>query len=181
MFGDYFGWSVAVSGDTVVGGAPQDQISADTQGSAYVFVRSAGGWSQQAKLTMPRPPLGFYTLTPCRLVDTRGTPGVPIGGPALQGQETRQFWVRDYGYCGIPATARALSLNVTVTAPTAAGNVRLFPGGTDLPTVSAINYGTGQTRASNVVIGYFHKIAAFVGQPAGTTVHLILDVNGYFE
>ena len=45
---DYFGWSVAVSGDTAVVGAPYD----DTQrGSAYVFTRSGGIWSEQAKLT----------------------------------------------------------------------------------------------------------------------------------
>ena len=162
-------------------GAPVDQIGADEEGSAYVFARSAGTWSQQAKLTMPRPSLAFYTLTPCRLVDTRGGPGVPIGGPALQGQETRQFWIRDYGYCGIPASAKALSLNLTVTEPTAMGHVRLFPAGTDLPAVSAVNYSAAQTRASNLVIGFRYKFAAFVGQPAGTTVHLVLDVNGYFE
>jgi len=181
-FGDDFGWSVALSGDTALVGAPMDQIGADEEGSAYVFLGSAGTSSQQAKLTMPRPPLAFHTLTPCRLVDTRGAPDVPIGGPALQGQETRQFWIRgDYGYCGIPATAKALSLNLTVTEPTAMGHVRLFPAGTDLPAVSAINYSAGQTRASNVVIGFRYKLAAFVGQPAGTTVHLVLDVNGYFE
>ncbi len=46
--GDYFGWFVSVNGDTAVVGA----IFADSfQGAAYVFVRSATGWTQQAKLT----------------------------------------------------------------------------------------------------------------------------------
>jgi uncharacterized protein (TIGR03437 family) len=49
---DWFGWSVAVSGETVVVGAVVDDIGANRdQGSAYVFVRSGGVWSFQQKLT----------------------------------------------------------------------------------------------------------------------------------
>ena len=49
---DAFGWSVAVSGDTALVGAPN--VTVDThvyQGSAYVFVRSAASWTLQQKLT----------------------------------------------------------------------------------------------------------------------------------
>jgi FG-GAP repeat/Cadherin domain len=46
---DALGFSVAVSGDTVVVGAHGDD---KFKGSAYVFVKSAGGgWAQKAKLT----------------------------------------------------------------------------------------------------------------------------------
>lgn len=46
--GDAFGTDVAVSGDTVVAGAPSDDVGdADDQGSAYVFTRSGGVWSGQ--------------------------------------------------------------------------------------------------------------------------------------
>ncbi|MGQ0700513.1 MAG: Calx-beta domain-containing protein [Panacagrimonas sp.] len=49
--GDFFGYSVAVSGDTAVMGAFQDEVGANFfQGSAYVFVRSGMSWTQQAKL-----------------------------------------------------------------------------------------------------------------------------------
>lgn len=49
---DFFGSSVAVVGDTVVVGAPDDDISGRVdQGSAYVYVRSGSIWFQQAKLT----------------------------------------------------------------------------------------------------------------------------------
>jgi len=60
--GDRFGESVAVSGDTVVVGAPgedsnatgvngnQTNNAAVDSGAAYVFVRNAGNWSQQAYL-----------------------------------------------------------------------------------------------------------------------------------
>ncbi len=60
--GDSFGGSVAVSGNTMVVGAPsecsnatgvngnQNDNSAGSSGAAYVFVRSASGWSQEAYL-----------------------------------------------------------------------------------------------------------------------------------
>jgi hypothetical protein len=47
---DYFGGSVAVSGDTALIGAWGDDPNYDLSGSAYVFVRSGGTWTQQAKL-----------------------------------------------------------------------------------------------------------------------------------
>ena len=49
---DNFGWSVAVSGSTVVVAAPWHTVGSNTdQGAAYVFVQSDGTWSQQAELT----------------------------------------------------------------------------------------------------------------------------------
>lgn len=45
--GDYFGVSVSLSGDTALVGA---QAKDSRRGAAYVFVRSGGAWSQQAKL-----------------------------------------------------------------------------------------------------------------------------------
>ena len=43
--GDYFGYSAAVFGDTVVVGAPLDDAPNTDQGSAYVFVKPPGGWA----------------------------------------------------------------------------------------------------------------------------------------
>ena len=45
---DRFGESAAVDGDVLVVGAPSDD---SRRGSAYVFVRRSGAWSQAAKLT----------------------------------------------------------------------------------------------------------------------------------
>lgn len=62
QFGDLFGVSVAISGDTVVVGAMSEGSDADTvngdqndnsqpgAGAAYVFVRSGSTWTQQAYL-----------------------------------------------------------------------------------------------------------------------------------
>ena len=49
---DYFGVSVALDADTLVIGAYGDDYGVDTtdSGAAYVFVRAAGVWSQQAYL-----------------------------------------------------------------------------------------------------------------------------------
>jgi len=50
--GDLLGRSVSISGDTVVVGAENHDVGTSTdQGSAYIFVRSGMGWSQQAMLT----------------------------------------------------------------------------------------------------------------------------------
>ena len=48
QFQDFFGWSVAISGDTILVGAPQPEINF---GTAYVFTRSGTTWAQQAQLT----------------------------------------------------------------------------------------------------------------------------------
>ncbi len=87
----------------------------------------------------------FHTIAPCRAIDTRQV----ADGPALQGGQTRTFAL--VGKCGIPASAKAISYNVTVTGPTAGGDLRIFPAGTALPVVSTINYGAGKTRANNGV------------------------------
>jgi len=49
---DYFGLSVAISGDTAVIGAPYKVVRMHTdQGQAYVYVRSGTSWTQEAKLS----------------------------------------------------------------------------------------------------------------------------------
>jgi hypothetical protein len=85
--------------------------------------------------------------------------------------------------CGIPTTARAISVNVTVTAPTAPGFVSLFPGNGLTPQTSNINFFAGQTRANSAVVllatDGAGTLAVLNGAPG--TVDFILDVNGYFQ
>jgi len=123
--------------------------------------------------------VSFYTLTPCRVVDTRRMTG-PLGGPPLSGGTDRVFVLA--GQCEIPDTAKSVSLNITVTGPTAAGDLRLYPAGTPRPLTSTINYQMGQTRANNGVpaLGDAGDLAVRCDQASGT-VHLIIDVNGYFQ
>jgi hypothetical protein len=122
---------------------------------------------------------GFYTLVPCRVADTRDTPG-PYGGPALSGLTSRTFVLA--GPCGIPPEADAVAINITVTQPTALGHLTIYPLGVPLPVASTINYSAGQTRANNAIVplGTNDSIVVFSGQPSGTT-HFLIDVVGYFR
>jgi pimeloyl-ACP methyl ester carboxylesterase len=121
---------------------------------------------------------GFYTLPPCRLVDTRNVAG-PFGGPAIAAGEERVFVLA--GRCGIPATAKAVSLNVTAVTPSTAGSLSLHPSGLTVQT-STIDYQTGAVLANNAVIqlAVGASLSITSTQTTGTT-HLVLDVNGYFQ
>src|SRR5262249_8103078 len=77
-----------------------------------------GSWGSSVFDHYGVPVTSFYTLAPCRVVDTRGAPG-PMGGPALVANGERTFVIA--GQCGIPATARVVAFNFTVTEPTALG------------------------------------------------------------
>ena len=53
-FYDHIGSAVAISGDTIVVGAREDMVGANYfQGSAYVFTRSDGVWTEQQRIVAP--------------------------------------------------------------------------------------------------------------------------------
>jgi hypothetical protein len=122
----------------------------------------------------------FNTVTPCRLVDTRLSSGVPYGQPALSSEAFRDFLAR--GFCGVPAGARALSVNITVVSPQGSGFVRFSPG-CQMPPTSNVNFGPGQTRANNTVLALDSTglLTANAHLDTGGTVQLLIDVNGYFQ
>jgi hypothetical protein len=159
-----------------VTGSVSSPYSASFQ-SVVTLVTATSGFP----FPIPSVPLQFFTLSPCRLVDTRQGVG-PLGGPALQAGSVRTF--SPIGNCGIPAGAKVLSANVTVVGSATAGDVRAYPG--DLlspPPTSVINFVGGQTRANNTLL----KLAADgsgtlkVLLDSSPAAHLILDVNGYFQ
>jgi len=129
----------------------------------------------------PTPPaFNFFTLTPCRAVDTRRAAG-PFGGPALPGNGTRRTFALT-GQCGVPAGAKAVAVNVTAVASSTSGLFRVGPSGV-LNTTSTINFGAGQVKANNVVV-------SLTGDPLGSIVvqsdgsgatNLLIDVAGYFQ
>jgi hypothetical protein len=83
----------------------------------------------------------FFTLTPCRIVDTRNPAG-PLGGPALAAGANRSFALA--GGCAVPTAAKGISVNVTVTQSTTAGSVTLFQASTALPAVQTLDYSAGR-------------------------------------
>jgi hypothetical protein len=118
-------------------------------------------------------------IAPCRLVDTRG-PDAPLGGPALVAGATREFTA--WGACDIRSTARAVAVNLAVTAPDVPGHLRLFPSDSPATSTAALSFGRGQTRASNAIVrlGPTGAFSVFCAMPSGST-HFTLDVAGYFE
>ena len=87
------------------------------------------------------------------------------------------------GKCLIPSTAKAVSVNVTVTSGTSAGDLRIYPADTPRPLVSTINFGKGQTRANNAITTFSGSgaVAIHDDQSVGNSVQIVLDVNGYFQ
>jgi glucose/arabinose dehydrogenase len=120
----------------------------------------------------------YFTVAPCRLLDTRGPTGSG-GGPPLSAGLSRTVPVG--GKCGVPTSAMAVSLNATVIAPTAPGNLRVFPTGTGIPPTSALNFEAQQTRANNGVyaLGTGAQLDLYLGQASGTA-DAIVDISGYF-
>lgn len=124
-------------------------------------------------------PLGFYTVPPCRLMDTRGT-GAPLGGPPLVPGTARE--VPAGGRCGIPPTAKAVSVTIVAVTPSVAGHLSFEATGAPPSDSSILNYVIGKTRAGNAILklNSLASTTAHCSQASGS-VDVILDVNGYFE
>jgi len=121
-------------------------------------------------------PLHFVPVAPCRVADTRNAVGV-FGGPSLASGTTRDFPVQGAA-CGVPASARGYSLNVTVVPQGSLSYLTVWPAGAPRPLVSTLNAFGGQVMANAALVpaGTGGAISVFA---AGTT-DVIIDINGYF-
>lgn len=132
-------------------------------------------------------PFQYHAITPCRVVDTRNPNGTN-GGPALNANQTRTFQIQ--GNCGVPNGAAAVTINVTVVSPnlsTSGGFVTAFPSGSSIPSVSTINFTNADAALANGAIvplssntGDFSVFFNAYNLGSGT-VHLVLDITGYFQ
>jgi len=130
-------------------------------------------------------PYNFFSLSPCRVVDTRQA-AAATGAPSLAANATRSFPI--LGACGVPTGAQAVVFNVTVVAPTDVGDLRIFPAGTTMPLASVINWTTADFAVANGAIipvqsSAGSDVTVRVDMPSGSKgkVDLVLDVTGYFE
>ncbi len=115
--------------------------------------------------------LQFVTVMPCRLVDTR-TNGGPITGGTF-----RTFNITQED-CGIPVSAAAFSLNVTVIPQGELGYLTIWPTGQPQPVVSLMNSdGRVKANAAVVAAGTDGGVNVYVSN----TTNVILDINGYFD
>jgi PKD repeat protein len=154
---------------------------AGSPGGVHLILDIEGYFSED---TSPAPgaqgPLGYQTIAPCRLLDTRTT-NTPLVSSAV-----RTFSIQ--GNCGIPAGAAAAALNAAIVSPTNLGYLTLYPSSlASPPLASNMNWVAGTTALAN---GALPMLAAatpsdlaaklFLGAP-GTTAHLVLDTVGYFK
>ena len=120
--------------------------------------------------------LRFVPVSPCRVADTRNPAG-PLGSPHMGADSTRSFPVPSSN-CGVPATARAYSLNVTVVPRGMLGYISLWPAGRAKPWVSTLNSLDGRIKANAAIVPAGVNGAVSVYAQHATDV--ILDINGYF-
>lgn len=117
----------------------------------------------------------FQPVDPIRVLDTRTGPG---GGAPLGPGQIIDLVLR--GPDGLPLTgATAATLNVTVTAPTSAGYLTIWPAGTPMPTTSNLNFQPGDTVANLVTVALGEGGVVSIFNYAGTT-HVVADFEGYF-
>jgi len=158
-----------------------------------------GGWSvggqkaAAAAALAVSGPLSFHTITPQRYLDTR----FDGGGPFPPQGSVGEFFIFDFGdpdyFAGagneVPPGAKALACNLTVTSGTSGGNLRAFPGNSDvIPLVSNLNWTTGQTVANYAIVAAATpadgtEFMASVGLHNASTrgsVHVIVDISGSF-
>jgi hypothetical protein len=120
----------------------------------------------------------YHAVPPTRILDTRASGG---GGP-LAAKQIRTVTVRGPA---VPATASAVVLTVTVTAPSAGGHLTVYPADQPtLPASSTLNFGAGRTVPNLVVV---RVPGAGAGSGAvriynGSNGHsdALVDVSGYF-
>jgi hypothetical protein len=189
-------WSTAVkvttamSDETAAGADGGNQYGDYNSLSAYAGAffpswtdrRSSGSeeiWTAHVA-ELPAGAFDFYTLPPCRLFDTRLADG-PLGGPVLQGNTERVFAAA--GACGVPSTAKALLTNVTVVAPTTGGYLQIYSPDGGPPITSVVSFSAGQVLANNAIFGLAKdgtgRVTVKPGLPG--TVHVVVDVSGYFQ
>jgi hypothetical protein len=118
---------------------------------------------------------GFNPIQPNRIMDSRK--GVGTFQAKISEGETRSLLVA--GTPGIPANAPAVSLNITVTAPTKESYLTVWPKGSSKPVASSLNYAGGQTIANSVVVGVGADGYIDLNNSFGS-VDIIVDITGWF-
>jgi hypothetical protein len=122
------------------------------------------------------PPLDFYTLRPCRILDTFQDEALVSGEPARRIEVT--------GACGIPAEARALAVNIKAVRPASPGHIVLFPTDRPQPRQPTLAFEEGRTAASFQILPLSDEPPGALSMAAtvedGGDVRLQLEISGYF-
>jgi hypothetical protein len=118
--------------------------------------------------------VGFYhPMPPARLFDTRSA-GARVG----EGQ-TLELSAGAPGLTGWSRHLSAAVLNVTVTEPSSAGFLTVYPRGATRPTASNVNFVAGQTVANLVTVKVDPSGRFSIYNRLGT-VHVVVDMVGWY-
>jgi hypothetical protein len=136
------------------------------------MITAAGAVAASPATVVAEPaPSVFVPVRPCRLLDTRESPGRPL-------EATTTAVVRVAGRCGVGNGAVAAALTLTVIEPDQSGYATMFPTGRKRPVASALNYASGETIANMqlVQVGSGGNVSVY----SLRTGHFVVDVTGYF-
>ena len=125
----------------------------------------------------------YVPITPCRLFDTRPAgDNVGLRATPLSSNETFVATVQGTnGKCTIPTGAISAALNVTVTNPTAASYLTVFPSDKPLLLASSLNWVSGQPPTPNAVTTDLSPDGKASFYNHSGTVDVIVDIVGYYE
>ena len=110
----------------------------------------------------------FTVLAPNRVLDTRWQ--TPLGPGGVWTLDLRNY---------VPASATAVTFNLTATEPTASTFVTAWPTGTTRPTASNLNVVAGETRPNQVTVALGTDRRVSLYNNSGT-VELLADVTGFY-
>jgi hypothetical protein len=120
--------------------------------------------------------LRFHPTEPTRIMDTRNGVGGRRGALGTVDATT----LRVGGRLVVPSGAKAVAVNVTVTATTEPSFVTLFPSDVALPTVSNLNFSGAATIANQAIVRLSASGDLTVYNQAGQA-DVVIDVVGYYD
>jgi hypothetical protein len=110
----------------------------------------------------------LYTLSPCRILDTRNQPSM-ITGTYIETVTN--------GSCNVPLAAQAYVLNTTVVPQGILGFLALWPNGQPQPLASTLNADSGIVTSNMAILPSINGVIdIFASQPT----QVILDISSYF-
>lgn len=128
----------------------------------------------------------FQPLAPCRVFDTRSSGNKISAGMSkpfiVSGSDAEIQSQGGAGNCGVPATAKAVAINLTSTQAEDKGNLRVYPYNSSLPTSSILNFNIDANMANATEIQICQPTCLFdINIYSTADSHVIGDVMGYFE
>lgn len=141
------------------------------------MVADVAGWFDTGSSVTSPGGLGFFGVTPARILDTRNGIGGPAGASRFEAGDDRTISIR--GVAGVPANAESVVVNITAVDPTGTGYVTAYPSGSSIPDASNLNLLRNQDRPNLAVvkIGPDGMIRLTTREAA---THLLVDVQGYY-